>query len=108
MSHRGASLEYHLAIAVSAVLFRVRPLLRLSQARRSQSGGLVFVWATSNPVTSRSFHEKAVEHLWDWSGRIACTNWLRAMVPLYHECNYPDPFGFFPVCARLTIGLYYR
>src|SRR5207244_7458488 len=40
------SLEYHLAIAVSAVLFRVRPLLlRLSQARRSQSGGLVFAWA---------------------------------------------------------------
>ena len=61
----------------------------------------------SDPVTSRSFHEKAVEHsLWDWSGRIACTNWLRGMVPLYHGCNYPNPFGFLPVCAGLTIGLY--
>ena len=90
----------HLWNAFAPSLFRRRffvcgPLLRLSQVRRAQGGGVVLSGRRQRSRPSRSFHEKAVElSFWDWSGRIACTNWLRGMVPLYHGCNYADSARF--------------
>jgi hypothetical protein len=73
MSHRCASLEYLLAIAISAALFCVRPPSATipGTASTGRRGG--FEWGDdSDPDNSRSFHEKAVEHsLLDWNGRIA-------------------------------------
>ena len=72
MSHRCASLEYLLAIAISAALFCVRPPSATIPGKATRAEGWFCVGDDSDPDTSRSFHEKAVEHsLLDWNGRIA-------------------------------------
>jgi hypothetical protein len=62
MSHRCESLEYHFAIAVSAVLFRVRPPPATIPGKAITERRIGFWMGNkSDPVTSRNFHEKLLK-----------------------------------------------
>src|SRR5438270_11470595 len=102
----------HLWNAFAPSLFRRRffvcgPLLRLSQVRRAQGGGVGLSGRRQRSRPSRSFHEKAVELSFGIGVAVSL-----ALISFGVWCHFTMnaimriPLVFLPVCAGLMIGLY--
>ena len=102
-----ASLEYHLAIAVSAVLFRVRPS---SEVKRSLAEGLVL---RGRQQRSQSLRVASMKKLLNIVYGIGVAVSL-ALIGFGVWCHFTmdaiirTPFVFLPVSTGPTISLYYR
>jgi len=98
MPHRCASLEYHLAIAISAALFCVRP--PFCDYPEHWAEGWFYVGDDSDPDTSRSFMKKLLNIVY-WIGMAVSLELISFGVCCHFTIDaiMRIPFVFLPVSA---------
>jgi hypothetical protein len=86
------------------------PFLRLSQVRRAQGGRGGFERATTAIQTLRVASMKKLLNIVCWIGMTVSLELISFGVCCHFTIDaiMRIPFVFLPVCAGLTIGLYYR
>jgi hypothetical protein len=107
MSHRCASLEYLLAITISAALFCVRPPFCDYPGHGEHRRRVALSGATTAIQTLRVASMKKLLNIVHWIGMAVSLELISFGVCCHFAIDaiMRIPFVFLPVCAGLTIGL---